>query len=60
MRLVSKLSPNNLKVETRSTKPADVDRYGRLAVLREPKIISLVFDVLSRIELSQKSVAYHL
>jgi len=38
-------SPNNLKVETRSYEPADVDRSGRLAVLRETKIISLVFDV---------------
>ena len=40
-------SPNNLKVETRSYEPADVDRSGsgRLAVPREPKIISLVFDM---------------
>ena len=46
-RLASKLSPSNLKEETRLTKPApaDVDRSGRLAVLSEPKIISLVFDV---------------
>jgi len=44
-RLASKLSPNNLKVETCSTEAADVDRSWRLAVLREPKIISLVFDV---------------
>jgi len=43
----SKLSPNNLKVETRLTEPADVDKSWRLAVLREPKIISLVFDVFS-------------
>ena len=42
---VKSVSPNNLKVETRTTKPADVDRNGKLAVLREPKIISLVFDV---------------
>ena len=41
----SKLSPNNLKEETRSTGPADVDRSGRLAALTEPNIISLVFYV---------------
>ena len=44
-RLASKLSPYNLKEETRSIEPADMDRSGRLAVLREPQIISLVFDV---------------
>jgi len=43
-RLASKLSPNNLKVETRSTEPADVDRSGKL-YQESQKIISLVFDV---------------
>jgi len=36
---------NNLEARTRSTEPADVDRSARLAVLRQPKIISLVFEV---------------
>jgi len=43
--LFTSLCPNNLKEETRSTEPADVDRSGRLAALTEPEIIYLVFGV---------------
>jgi len=44
-RFASKLIQRSLSVVTRSIKPVEVERWGKLGAIRRPRNISLVFDV---------------
>jgi len=53
---VSRWIPNSLNVMTRSTVPVEDKKVGELLVLREPRILSLVLDVLICMTLSLLAV----